>query len=185
MLKFQSICACVALGVVSVLTIPMDMDTVTTIRPEATTEDTSGRLLSLPNPEKCANSKSWILIHSILIFTKSKHLKTDLLFPLYCWIVSHIKKKSWFQAQCLKKRKTIGFVTYNLFLSINTIFIWRLSAIEIKLLLLVSQKQIIRVKTFLSFIRTTYILVVSKIRLYIIFGFIDELTPLILIWSWI
>merc|ERR1712170_151285 len=77
MLKFQSICACVALGVVSVLTIPMDMDTVTTIRPEATTEDTSGRLLSLPNPEKCANSKSWILIHSILIFTKSKHLKTD------------------------------------------------------------------------------------------------------------
>ena len=84
MLKFQSICACVALGVVSVLTIPMDMDTVTTIRPEATTEDTSGRLLSLPNPEKCANSKSWILIHSILIFTKSKHLKTDLLFPLYC-----------------------------------------------------------------------------------------------------
>ena len=84
MLKFQSICACVALGVVSVLTIPMDMDTVTTIRPEATTEDTSGRLLSLPNPEKCANSKSWILIHSILIFTKSKlnrelHKWSDLL----------------------------------------------------------------------------------------------------------
>merc|ERR1712168_1012067 len=27
----------------------------TTQRPEATTEDTSGRLLSLPEPEKCAN----------------------------------------------------------------------------------------------------------------------------------
>merc|ERR1712111_102645 len=33
----------------------MDMEAVTTIRPEATTEDTTGRLLSLPVPEKCAN----------------------------------------------------------------------------------------------------------------------------------
>ena len=61
MLKLLSICGVVALGVVSVMSIPMDMtesrDTVTTIRPEATTEDTTGRLLSLPVPEKCANSK--------------------------------------------------------------------------------------------------------------------------------
>ena len=58
MLKFlRSICAVVALGVVSVLAIPMDMDSVTTNRPEATTEDTTGRLLSLPDPDKCANSK--------------------------------------------------------------------------------------------------------------------------------
>merc|ERR1711982_231431 len=56
MLKFLSICAVlVALGVVSVVSIPMDMEAVTTIRPEATTEDTTGRLLSLPVPEKCAN----------------------------------------------------------------------------------------------------------------------------------
>merc|ERR1712203_1357194 len=39
----------VALG--AVLSIPMEM---TTMRPEATTEDTSGRLLSLPDPVKCA-----------------------------------------------------------------------------------------------------------------------------------
>ena len=60
MLKFLSICAVlVALGVVSVVSIPMDMEAVaaTTTRPEATTEDTTGRLLSLPVPEKCANSK--------------------------------------------------------------------------------------------------------------------------------
>ena len=58
MLKFlHGICAVVALGVVSVLAIPMDMDSVTTNRPEATTEDTTGRLLSLPDPVKCANSK--------------------------------------------------------------------------------------------------------------------------------
>jgi len=48
MLKFLSLC--VALGVA--FCIPMDL---TTQRPEATTEDTSGRLLSLPDPEKCAN----------------------------------------------------------------------------------------------------------------------------------
>ena len=29
----------------------------TTSAPEVTTEDASGRLLSLPNPEKCANSE--------------------------------------------------------------------------------------------------------------------------------
>ena len=52
MLKFLCICLTVALGVV--LSIPMEM---TTLRPEATTEDTSGRLLTLPDPEKCANSK--------------------------------------------------------------------------------------------------------------------------------
>jgi len=51
MLKFLSVCClCVALGVV--LGLPMEM---TTLRPEATTEDTSGRLLSLPDPVKCAN----------------------------------------------------------------------------------------------------------------------------------
>jgi len=49
MLKFLCISLTVALGVV--LSIPMEM---TTLRPEATTEDTSGRLLSLPDPEKCA-----------------------------------------------------------------------------------------------------------------------------------
>merc|ERR1712080_396979 len=42
-------CLLVALG--AVLSIPMEM---TTTRPEATTEDTSGRLLSLPDPDKCA-----------------------------------------------------------------------------------------------------------------------------------
>jgi len=56
MLKFLSICVCAALGVVSVLGLPMDMEAgVTTTRPEATTEDTTGRLLTLPDPEKCAN----------------------------------------------------------------------------------------------------------------------------------
>ena len=54
MLKFLSICLSVALGLV--VTVPMDMTT-TTVKPEATTEDTTGRLLSLPVPEKCANSK--------------------------------------------------------------------------------------------------------------------------------
>ena len=54
MLKFLSICLSVALGVV--VTVPMEMLT-TTVKPEATTEDTTGRLLSLPVPEKCANSK--------------------------------------------------------------------------------------------------------------------------------
>ena len=58
MLKFLSICAAVALGVVSVLGLPMDMEAgTTTTRPEATTEDTTGRLLTLPDPEKCANRK--------------------------------------------------------------------------------------------------------------------------------
>merc|ERR1711981_572819 len=52
MLKFLSICLSVALGVV--VTVPMEMTT-TTVKPEATTEDTTGRLLSLPVPEKCAN----------------------------------------------------------------------------------------------------------------------------------
>ena len=70
MLKLLSICGVVALGVVSVTSIPMDMEsreTVTTIRPEATTEDTTGRLLSLPVPEKCANSKLFfITIHPVL-----------------------------------------------------------------------------------------------------------------------
>ena len=56
MLKFLSICLSVALGVV--VTVPMTMEmTTTTVKPEATTEDTTGRLLSLPVPEKCANSK--------------------------------------------------------------------------------------------------------------------------------
>merc|ERR1712110_552331 len=48
MLKFLG-CLLVALG--AVLSIPMEM---TTMRPEATTEDTSGRLLSLPDPVKCS-----------------------------------------------------------------------------------------------------------------------------------
>ena len=51
MLKFLG-CLLVALG--AVLSIPMEM---TTMRPEATTEDTSGRLLSLPDPVKCAQSE--------------------------------------------------------------------------------------------------------------------------------
>ena len=51
MLKFLG-CLVVALG--AVLSIPMEM---TTMRPEATTEDTSGRLLSLPDPVKCAQSE--------------------------------------------------------------------------------------------------------------------------------
>eukprot|EP00091_Calanus_sinicus_P023469 TRINITY_DN7943_c0_g1_i1.p1 TRINITY_DN7943_c0_g1~~TRINITY_DN7943_c0_g1_i1.p1 ORF type:complete len:254 (+),score=12.30 TRINITY_DN7943_c0_g1_i1:115-876(+) len=50
MLKFLCIGLTVALGVV--LSIPMEM---TTLRPEATTEDTSGRLLTLPDPVKCEN----------------------------------------------------------------------------------------------------------------------------------
>ena len=58
MLKFLVVCCVAALGVAGVLGLPMDMEAgVTTTRPEATTEDTSGRLLSLPDPEKCANSK--------------------------------------------------------------------------------------------------------------------------------
>ena len=73
MLKFLSICAVlVALGVVSVVSIPMDMEAVTTIRPEATTEDTTGRLLSLPVPEKCANSKYFFNQETIVcIFVKT------------------------------------------------------------------------------------------------------------------
>ncbi len=35
----------------------MDLTTSTTAAPEATTEDASGRLLTLPNVEKCANRK--------------------------------------------------------------------------------------------------------------------------------
>merc|ERR1711962_760874 len=46
MLKF--LCICVALGLA--MSLPMEL---TTPRPEATTEDTSGRLLSLPDPVKC------------------------------------------------------------------------------------------------------------------------------------
>merc|ERR1712055_18934 len=49
MLKFLGCFLLVALG--AVLSIPMEM---TTLRPEATTEDTSGRLLSLPDPVKCS-----------------------------------------------------------------------------------------------------------------------------------
>ena len=60
MLKFLC-CLTVALG--AVLSIPMEM---TTLRPEATTEDTSGRLLSLPDPVKCAQSE-WSSIVIILI----------------------------------------------------------------------------------------------------------------------
>ena len=52
MLKFLGIVSVVALG--AVLSLPMEM---TTERPEATTEDTSGRLLSLPDPVKCAQSQ--------------------------------------------------------------------------------------------------------------------------------
>merc|ERR1712186_21358 len=56
MLKFLVVCCVAALGVAGVLGLPMDMEAAaTTTRPEATTEDTSGRLLSLPDPEKCAN----------------------------------------------------------------------------------------------------------------------------------
>ena len=50
MLKF--LCLCLALG--AVLSIPMEL---TTQRAEVTTEDTSGRLLSLPDPVKCSKSK--------------------------------------------------------------------------------------------------------------------------------
>jgi hypothetical protein len=39
----------------------MDLTTSTTAAPEATTEDASGRLLTLPNVEKCANRKLIIL----------------------------------------------------------------------------------------------------------------------------
>ena len=56
MLKFLG-CLVVALG--AVLSIPMEM---TTMRPEATTEDTSGRLLSLPDPVKCAQSESTLVV---------------------------------------------------------------------------------------------------------------------------
>ena len=56
MLKFLGVIAVVALG--AVLSKPMG-DKMTTQRPEATTEDTSGRLLSLPVPEKCVNSKDY------------------------------------------------------------------------------------------------------------------------------
>ena len=52
MLKFLCVTLTVALG--AVLSIPMEM---TTLRPEATTEDTSGRLLTLPDPVKCAQSE--------------------------------------------------------------------------------------------------------------------------------
>ena len=76
MLKFLSLC--VALGVA--FCVPMDL---TTQRPEATTEDTSGRLLSLPVPEKCAQSKfffykfcfffKFIIEHkNALLYNKSK-----------------------------------------------------------------------------------------------------------------
>ncbi len=50
MLKF--LCLCLALG--AVLSIPMEL---TTQRAEVTTEDTSGRLLSLPDPVKCSKRK--------------------------------------------------------------------------------------------------------------------------------
>jgi len=51
MLKFLCICLSLALG--WVVCLPMEM---TTPRPEAsTTENTTGRLLSLPDPVKCAN----------------------------------------------------------------------------------------------------------------------------------
>ncbi len=50
MLKFLGI----SLAVGAALSIPMEL---TTTKPEETTEDTSGRLLSLPDPEKCAQSK--------------------------------------------------------------------------------------------------------------------------------
>ena len=58
MLKFLCICVTVALGVMvaQVLSSPMELPT-TTIRPEATTEDTTGRLLALPDPVKCENRK--------------------------------------------------------------------------------------------------------------------------------
>ena len=52
MLKFLCVTLTVALG--AVLSIPMEM---TTLKPEATTEDTSGRLLTLPDPVKCAQSE--------------------------------------------------------------------------------------------------------------------------------
>jgi hypothetical protein len=60
MLKF--LCLWVALG--AVLSIPMEL---TTQRAEVTTEDTSGRLLSLPDPVKCSKSKS-IYNEQIIMF---------------------------------------------------------------------------------------------------------------------
>ena len=70
MLKFLCICLIVALGVV--LSIPMDM---TTLRPEATTEDTSGRLLTLPDPVKCENSKLHLLIQCQILSAVSADLQ--------------------------------------------------------------------------------------------------------------
>jgi hypothetical protein len=56
----------------------------TTPTPEVTTEDASGRLLSLPNPEKCANRKFTpfkdsevrVRIPGLPDFSLSKHAKT-------------------------------------------------------------------------------------------------------------
>ena len=42
------------------LVIAQGLDQPTTPTPEATTEDASGRLLTLPNVEKCANRKSFL-----------------------------------------------------------------------------------------------------------------------------
>ena len=70
MLKFLCICLTVALGVV--LSIPMEM---TTLRPEATTEDTSGRLLTLPDPVKCENSKLHLLFQCQILSAVSADLQ--------------------------------------------------------------------------------------------------------------
>ena len=70
MLKFLG-CLLVALG--AVLSIPMEM---TTMRPEATTEDTSGRLLSLPDPVKCAQSE-WSSI--VIIFITYCHMAIEIM----------------------------------------------------------------------------------------------------------
>ena len=75
MLKFLG-CLVVALG--AVLSIPMEM---TTMRPEATTEDTSGRLLSLPDPVKCAQSESQHQTSNHQIIKTAYHTINDIKTP--------------------------------------------------------------------------------------------------------
>ena len=52
----------------------------TTIKPETTTEDTSGRLLSLPISEKCADSKYLSLHYVALNYFDYINLRTGTLF---------------------------------------------------------------------------------------------------------
>ena len=95
MLKFLG-CLVVALG--AVLSIPMEM---TTMRPEATTEDTSGRLLSLPDPVKCAQSEStllvWIfsfIIPDIILTTKATYHTIDSIKDLLTKVIGFNPKWS-------------------------------------------------------------------------------------------